>query len=123
MGEPPVGTVTFLFTDVEGSTRLLHELGDAYADALAEHRRLLRDVFARHGGAEVDTQGDALFYAFPDAAGAVDAARDGQQALASGPISVRMGLHTGRAQLTGEGYVGVEVHKGARIAAAGHGRQ
>jgi len=60
----PSGTVTFLFTDIEGSTRLLHELGDAYADALAEHRRVLREAFARHGGVEVDTQGDAFFVAF-----------------------------------------------------------
>jgi class 3 adenylate cyclase len=73
MTELPTGTVTFLFTDIEGSTRLLHELGDAYADALAEHRRVLREVFARHGGAEVDTQGDAFFVAFGRATDAVAA--------------------------------------------------
>ena len=72
MSALPAGTVTFLFTDIEGSTRLLHELGDdAYAHALAEHRRALREAFARHGGVEVDTQGDAFFYAFPTAPGAV----------------------------------------------------
>ncbi|MEX2558139.1 MAG: adenylate/guanylate cyclase domain-containing protein [Actinomycetota bacterium] len=120
----PSGTVTFLFTDIEGSTKLLHELGaEAYAQALAENRRLLRGIFARHGGVEVDTQGDAFFYAFPIEAGAVDAAREAQQGLASGPISVRMGIHTGRPHLSEEGYVGEDVHKGARIAAAGHGGQ
>src|SRR5919201_4265500 len=94
--ELPSGTVTFLFTDIEGSTRLLHELGaERYAEALAEHRRLLREAFAAHGGVEVDTQGDAFFYAFPSAAGAVEGAARGQVALASGPIRVRMGLHTG----------------------------
>jgi predicted ATPase len=120
----PTGTVTFLFTDVEGSTKLLHELGaERYASALDEHRRLLRETFAHHGGLEVDTQGDAFFYAFPDAAGALEAARDGQAALASGPIAVRMGLHTGRPHLGREGYVGDDVHLGARIAAAAHGGQ
>jgi predicted ATPase len=121
--ELPAGTVTFLFTDIEGSTRLLHELGDAYAGALAEHRRRLRDAFARHGGVEVDTQGDAFFVAFARASDALAAADEGRQALAPGPISVRMGLHTGEPQLTEEGYVGLDVHKGARIAAAGHGGQ
>src|SRR5215831_9310688 len=97
VGSLPEGTVTLLFTDIEGSTRLLHELGaQAYDDASGEHRRLLREAFAHHGGVEVDTQGDAFFYAFPTAPGAVQAARDGQEALASGPIRVRMGLHTGR---------------------------
>ncbi len=120
----PTGTVTFLFTDVEGSTKLLHELGaEAYAEALAEHRRVLRDAFARHGGVEVDTQGDAFFYAFPTGPAALEAAREGQGALLSGPIRVRMGLHTGRPHLTEEGYVGQDVHMGARIAAAGHGGQ
>jgi predicted ATPase len=120
----PSGVVTLLFTDIEGSTTLLHELGtDAYSRALAEHRRLLRTTFARHGGVEVDTQGDALFYSFPTAQGALNAARDGQDALASGPIRVRVGIHTGTPTLTDEGYVGHDVHKGARIAAAGHGGQ
>ena len=120
----PSGTVTFLFTDVEGSTRLLHALGpDRYAEALAIHRRTLRHAFARHGGVEVDTQGDALFVAFPTAPGALAAAREGIKALARGPIHVRIGLHTGTPLLTDEGYVGPDVHKGARIAAAGHGGQ
>ncbi len=124
MRELPAGTVTFLFTDVEGSTRLLHELGDAaYADALAEHRRRLREAFARHGGVEVDTQGDAFFYAFPTAPGAVAAAADGRQALDGGPIRVRIGLHTGTPVLGGEGYVGADVHRAARIAAVAHGGQ
>src|SRR3989304_9250469 len=92
----PRGTVTFLFTDIEGSTRLLDELGpQAYAAALAEHRRILRDAFARHGGVEVDTQGDAFFVAFPTAPGAITAARAGQESLAAGPIRVRVGIHTG----------------------------
>src|SRR5689334_6864195 len=120
----PTGTVTFLFTDVEGSTRLLHELGaEAYARALDEHRRLLRDAFAAHGGVEVDTQGDAFFVAFPTAAGAVDAAAAAQRELATGPVAVRMGIHTGTPHLAPEGYVGEDVHLGARVAAAGHGGQ
>ena len=113
-----------LFTDIEGSTKLLHELGaEAYTAALAEHRRLLRDAFARHGGVEVDTQGDAFFYAFPTAPGALTAAGEARDALVSGPIRVRMGLHTGTPHVSAEGYVGEDVHKGARIAAAGHGGQ
>jgi predicted ATPase/class 3 adenylate cyclase len=122
--DAPAGTVTFLFTDVEGSTRLLHELGaERYAAALAEHRRVVREASSAHGGVEVDTQGDAFFVAFPTAPGAVDAARAVQEALGNGPIRVRMGLHTGTPHLTDEGYVGVDVHKGARIAAVGHGGQ
>ena len=119
--ELPAGTVTFLFTDVEGSTKLLHELGaEAYAKALAEHRRVLRQVFGRHGGVEVDTQGDAFFIAFPTAPAALTAASEAQEAL---EIPVRMGLHTGTPLLTDEGYVGADVHRAARIAAAGHGKQ
>jgi len=120
----PTGTVTFVFTDVEGSTRLLHELGaEAYAVALAEHRRLLRAIFAAEGGVEVDTQGDAFFYAFTDARAAVAAAAAANVALEPGLIRIRMGLHTGEGLLTGEGYVGEDVHLGARIAASGHGGQ
>jgi predicted ATPase/class 3 adenylate cyclase len=120
----PSGTVTFLFTDIEGSTKLLHELGaKAYAEALAEHRRALREAFARHGGVEVDTQGDAFLIAFSTAPGAIEAAMESQEALAEGPIRVRMGLHTGAPHLGEEGYVGEVVHEGARIAAAGHGGQ
>ena len=122
--ELPSGTVTFLFTDIEGSTRLLHALGpDGYAEALAEHRRVLRAAFAAHDGVEVDTQGDAFFVAFPTAPGAVAAAEAGQQALEPGPIRVRMGLHTGAPTVTAEGYVGVDVHRGARVAALASGRQ
>ena len=120
----PSGTVTFLFTDVEGSTKLLRELGsDAYAEALAAHRQLLREAFARHGGVEVDTQGDAFFVAFPTAPGALAAASEAQEALTGSPIRLRMGLHTGTPHVSEEGYVGPDVHLGARIAAAGHGGQ
>ncbi|MDQ2982166.1 MAG: adenylate/guanylate cyclase domain-containing protein, partial [Actinomycetota bacterium] len=120
----PTGTVTFLFTDVEGSTKLLHELGaEHYAQALAEHRRILREAFATHGGVEVDTQGDAFFVAFPTAPGALKAAAEAIEPLASGPIRVRIGIHTGTPHLAEEGYVGQDVHLGARIAASGHGGQ
>ena len=124
MSDLPSGTVTFLFTDVEGSTRLLHELGaTAYAEALAEHRWLIRDACAATGGVEVDTQGDAFFFAFPTAPGTLSAAAAFTETLASGPIQVRVGLHTGTPLLTEEGYVGADVHRAARIAAAGHGGQ
>ena len=120
----PSGTVTFLFTDVEGSTKLLHELGSTvYADALAAHRRVVRDAVGRHGGVEVDTQGDAFFVAFPTAPGALRAADEIVDRLAAGPIRVRMGIHTGTPHLTDEGYVGVDVHRAARIGACGHGGQ
>jgi len=119
----PTGVVTLLFTDVEGSTKLLHELGDEYAKALHENRRVLRAAFAAHEGIEVDTQGDAFFVAFARASDAVAAAAESQHALVGGPIRVRMGLHTGEPRLTEEGYVGLDVHKGARIAAVGHGGQ
>src|SRR3954451_4276610 len=121
--ELPTGTVTFLFTDIEGSTQLLHEHGERYTDLLAEHRRRLRDAFERHGGVEVDTQGDAFFVAFARASDALAAARDGQTALGGGPIRVRIGMHTGEPVVTDEGYVGIDVHRAARIAAAGHGGQ
>ena len=124
MRELPTGTVTFLFTDVEGSTRLLHELGsERYAEALAQHRRAIRMAFSAHGGVEVDTQGDSFFVAFERASDAVIAAEEAQRDLAPGPVRVRMGLHTGEPLRTDEGYVGTDVHKAARIAAAGHGGQ
>jgi predicted ATPase/class 3 adenylate cyclase len=124
VAELPAGTVTFLFTDVEGSTKLLHELGvDHYAGALAGHRRVLREAFARHGGVEVDTQGDAFFVAFPTAPGALQAAAEATKSLAPGPIRVRMGVHTGTPHVGEEGYIGVDVHRAARIAACGHGGQ
>jgi predicted ATPase/class 3 adenylate cyclase len=119
----PTGTVTFLFTDVEGSTRLLAEHGERYADLLEEHRRELRAAFERHSGVEVDTQGDAFFVAFARADDAVAAASDGQAALAGTPIRVRMGVHTGEPHVSAEGYVGMDVHRAARIAAAGYGDQ
>ena len=119
----PSGTVTLFFTDIEGSTRLLHELGERYAEVLAEHRRLLREAFLRHGGIEVDTQGDAFFVAFARAGDAVAAAREAQDALAEGSVRVRMGLHTGEPVVTEEGYVGADVHRAARIMGAGHGGQ
>jgi predicted ATPase/class 3 adenylate cyclase len=123
-GDLPRGTVTFLFTDIEGSTRLLHALGpEAYAEALAEHRRALREAFVAEGGVEVDTQGDAFFVAFPTADGAAAAALAANEALGGGPIHVRMGLHTGAPAVTDEGYVGIDVHRGARVAALAHGGQ
>jgi class 3 adenylate cyclase len=120
----PGGTVTFLFTDIEGSTRLIEELGEeGYVQALVKHRTALRDVFLAHQGVEVDTQGDAFLYVFGEAENGVAAARAAQQALAPGPVRVRMGLHTGMPLLTGEGYAGRELHRAARIAACGHGGQ
>src|ERR1051326_5290578 len=117
----PSGTVTFLFTDIEGSTKLLHKLGpQRYSEALDQHRQVVRAALDRHGGVEVDTQGDAFFVAFPTAPGALAAAQEAQESLT---IPVRMGLHTGTPFLTEEGYVGPDVHRAARIAAAGHGRQ
>jgi hypothetical protein len=123
VAELPAGTVTFLFTDVEGSTKLLLELGDRYPEILADHRRVLRDAFAAHGGVEVDTQGDAFFVAFAKASDAVAAAEEGTLRLSESPLKVRIGLHTGEPIVTDEGYVGIDVHRAARIAAAGHGGQ
>jgi predicted ATPase/class 3 adenylate cyclase len=119
----PTGELTLLLTDIDGSTRLLHELGDRFAGVLAEHRRALRAAFDHHGGVEVDTQGDAFFVVFEAPDAAVAAAVAAQRALAGGPVRVRMGLHTGRPQRTAEGYVGMDLHRAARIAAAGHGGQ
>ncbi len=120
----PSGTVTFLFTDIEGSTGLLHDLGaEGYAEALAEHRRAIRDACRAQGGVEVDTQGDAFFFAFPTAPGALEAASVLTEALAAGSIQVRVGLHTGTPLLTEEGYVGDDVHFAARVGASSHGGQ
>jgi class 3 adenylate cyclase len=125
----PQGTVTFVFTDIEGSTALLKRLGDRYADALADHRRLIRDDFAARGGQEIDTQGDAFFFCFVRARDAVAAAVAAQRALAAhawpdgSDLRVRMSLHTGEPVLGEEGYVGIDVHRAARICAAGHGGQ
>ena len=129
MRDLPSGTVTFLFTDIEGSTRLLHELGERYAEVLYAHRRVLREAFDEQGGVEVDTQGDAFFVAFADAEGAAAAAVEAQRTLASYPwpgelpLRVRMGLHTGEPLVFDEGYVGVDVHRGARICSAAYGGQ
>ena len=120
----PQGTVTFLFTDIEGSTRLLHSLGaEVYAKALAEHRRVIREACGAEGGVEVDTQGDAFFFAFQTAPGALTAAAALTESLAPGPIHVRVGLHTGRPLVTDEGYVGDDVHFAARVGASAHGGQ
>jgi predicted ATPase/class 3 adenylate cyclase len=122
--ELPTGTVTFLFTDVEGSTSLLQQLGaEAYAAALAEHRRIVRAACAQQGGVEVDTQGDAFFVAFPTAPGALEAAAQITERLAGRPIRVRSGLHTGTPFRTDEGYAGTDVHRAARIAACASGGQ
>ncbi|TMC84192.1 MAG: adenylate/guanylate cyclase domain-containing protein [Chloroflexi bacterium] len=123
MSELPRGTVTFLFTDIESSTRLLREQPESYARQLAEHRANLRDAFRRHRGVEVDTQGDAFFVAFSRASDAVAAAEDAQRGLEDSQVRVRMGIHTGEPVVTDEGYVGLDVHRAARIAAAGHGGQ
>src|SRR6266487_47153 len=129
MRDLPTGTVTLLFTDIEGSTRLLQQLGERYASVLSECRDLLRTTFSEHHGHEVDTQGDAFFVAFARASDAVAAAVDGQRALFTHAwpegkaVRVRMGLHTGEPHLASEGYVGLDVHRAARIMCAGHGRQ
>ncbi|HEU0336359.1 MAG TPA: BTAD domain-containing putative transcriptional regulator [Gaiellaceae bacterium] len=130
MSALPTGVVTFLFTDIEGSTRLARHLRERWGEVRADHQRLLREAFARHQGHEVDTQGDSFFVAFASARDAVLAAVDGQRALASHPwpgggdVRVRIGIHTAPASLAdGGGYVGLGVHRGARICAAAHGGQ
>ena len=120
----PSGTVTFLFTDVEGSTKLLHELGARrYAEVLVEHRRVIRKACTAEGGVEVDTQGDAFFFAFATAPGAIAAAQAFSETLAAGSVRVRVGVHTGLPLLSDEGYVGDDVHLAARVASSGHGGQ
>jgi class 3 adenylate cyclase len=125
----PTGTVTFLFTDIEGSTKLLQELGGDYASVVADHRRILREAFGSADGREVDTQGDAFFYSFQRARDAVTAAVEGQRALAAHEwphgtqVRVRMGLHTGEPAVGDEGYIGLDVVRAARISSAGHGGQ
>jgi predicted ATPase/class 3 adenylate cyclase len=120
----PSGTVTFLFSDVEGSTKLLHALGtEQYGRVLTEHRRVVREAFEPRGGVEVGTEGDSFFVVFPSAVEAVAAAKEMVAGLADGPIRIRIGLHTGAAHLAAEGYIGIDIHLAARIAAAGHGGQ
>jgi class 3 adenylate cyclase len=130
MSQLPGGTVTFVFTDIEGSTRLLQELGDeAYGQVAGDHRRLVRETFGAHGGTEIDTQGDAFFFSFTRARDAVAAAVDAQRALRDHEwpdpceVRVRMGLHTGEPHVGEEGYLGLDVVRAARISAAGHGGQ
>lgn len=130
MAERPQGTVTFLFTDIEGSTELVRRLGERYADLLGEHRRLVRAAFTEHGGWEIDTQGDAFFVAFDRVKDSILAAVGAQRALAahnwppSEPApKIRIGLHTTEPHLWPEGYVGVGVHRANRICAVGHGGQ
>jgi class 3 adenylate cyclase len=123
----PSGTVTFVFTDIEGSTGLLKQLGDAYADVLSEHRRIVRETFARLNGVEIDTQGDAFFFAFARARDAVEAAVEAQRAHATAvwpsdtTVRVRMGLHTGEPALGSEGYLGLDVVRAARICTTARG--
>jgi class 3 adenylate cyclase len=129
VGTLPGGTVTFLFTDIEGSTQLLQRLGDRYGDVVRDHRRIVRDAFGAQGGTEVDTQGDAFFYSFARARDAVAGAVAAQQALAQHrwpedeAVRVRMGLHTGEPTVGEEGYLGMDVVRAARICSAGHGGQ
>jgi YVTN family beta-propeller protein len=129
MADLPSGAVTFLFTDIEGSTRLVRQLRGRYAELLDDHQRLLREAFSQHGGHEIDTQGDAFFYAFGSAHEAVLAAVDAQRALSGYPwadeteVKVRIGIHTGQAAPVNGRYTGLAVHRAARICAAGHGGQ
>jgi class 3 adenylate cyclase len=129
MRELPQGTVTFAFTDIEGSTSLLKQLGDVYATVLAEHRSLVREAFGAHAGVEIDTQGDAFFYAFARARDAVAAAAKTQRAHAvhrwpeGVTLRVRMGLHTGEPTVAEEGYVGLDVVRAARLCGACRGGQ
>src|SRR5437899_7967867 len=125
----PMGTVTLLFTDMEGSTRLLQQVGERYTDLLEEYRQLLRAAFGQWNGNVVDTQGDAFFVVFARATDAVQASVVAQRALASHAfpegvaVRMRVGLHTGEPQRTADGYVGLDVHRAARIMSAGHGGQ
>lgn len=124
MPELPRGTVTFAFTDIEGSTTLLKQLGDDYASVLSDHRRLVRDAFTSHDGVEIDTQGDAFFFAFVRARDAVAAAAEVQRAHVThdwpGEVEVRMriGLHTGEPTVGEEGYLGLDVVRAARLCGA-----
>ena len=120
----PAGEVTLVFSDIEGSTRLLEELGvDAYREALAEHRRIVREAYARYSGYEVDYEGDAFFYTFASASDAVSAVSEAMAGLESGPIRIRVGIHTGSPGLDPPKYVGMDVHFAARVMSSAHGGQ
>ena len=125
----PFGTVTFLFTDIEGSTRLLEALGQDYATVLAEHQAILRAAIYKWNGQEQGTQGDSFFVSFARALDAVQCTIDAQRALAAHSwtrghqVRVRMGLHTGEPLIAATGYIGMDVHRAARIGDAGHGGQ
>jgi predicted ATPase/class 3 adenylate cyclase len=125
----PAGIVTFVFTDIEGSTRLFRRLGDRYAELLDRHHEVLRDVWSRFRGREVKTEGDAFFVAFGDAAAAIDACVEAQRCLSAEPWPVgdeprvRMGVHSGLAYPRGDDYVAYAVHQAARVVATGHGGQ
>ena len=122
--DQPSGTVTLVFTDIEGSTKLLDSLGqEEYRRALGEHREALRRAFDRHGGYEVDNAGDGFFVAFPTAADAMRAVSETLGALEGGPVRIRVGVHTGEPILDPPKYVGLDVHRAARIMAAAHGGQ
>jgi class 3 adenylate cyclase len=129
MTDRPSGTVTFLFTDIEGSTDLLQRLGDEYADVLASHFQILRAAIDGHGGTEESIDGDSLFAVFPSAVEAVGAAIDAQRQLSEydwsegSRVLVRMGLHSGEATYGQDGYVGLDVHRAARISTVAHGGQ
>jgi len=129
MSSLPGGTVTFVFTDIDGSTRLLQHLGDRYAEVARDHRRILREALGGAGGTEIDTQGDAFFFSFPRARDAARGAVEAQRALRSHrwpdgvDVRVRMGLHTGEPSVGDEGYLGLDVVRASRISAAGHGGQ
>jgi class 3 adenylate cyclase len=127
--DQPVGTVTFLFTDIEGSTRLLYALRERYISLINDHHKILRKAFSNWKGYEVDTQGDSFFIAFSRATQAIGAAVEAQRNLArhswpgKAEVLVRMGIHTGEPWNGETGYVGMVVHRAARIANAGHGGQ
>ncbi|HEX2783685.1 MAG TPA: adenylate/guanylate cyclase domain-containing protein, partial [Ilumatobacteraceae bacterium] len=125
----PSGTVTFVFTDIEGSTRLIRDLGDGYASALDRHREILREAWRQHRGHEIDTEGDSFFVVFDTPADAIVACADGQRALGAepwptgAPVRVRMGVHSGVAIPHGRDYVAFAVHQAARVVNTGHGGQ
>src|SRR5688500_555475 len=129
MGSLPTGTVTFLFTDIEGSTRLLQQVGDSYNQILETHSRIVREAIEAHSGIVVSTEGDSFFAVFPTPEDAVASAADFQRGLEAAEwnvdvrVTVRVGIHTGEGTIGGDNYVGLDVHRAARIAAAGHGGQ